>query len=140
METQKIVGQTASAGFQIGVRRTLNISQKQAWERLISPQGMKLWLGECPDLIWAKGTDFRTAEGLTGQLRVVKPQEQLRLTWQPAHWAEASTLQIRLLPAASPGRTTVSFHQEKLDSMQRREQMKAHWDDVIRAVEELNLA
>ncbi|MDD9270406.1 SRPBCC domain-containing protein [Paenibacillus sp. GCM10023248] len=140
MESHKIVGQTATAGFQIGVRRTLNLSREQAWELLTSPEGRELWLGECNEIVWAKGSEFRTAAGLTGQLRVVKPQEQLRLTWQPASWPEASTLQIRLLPAANPGRTTVSFHQEKLDTAQRREDMKIHWEDVLRRLQEHNPA
>ena len=62
---------------------------------------------------------------------MVKPLEQLRLTWQPAGFPNETILQIRLLSADSPGKTTISFHQEKLDSAEQREEMKAHWEEVI---------
>lgn len=137
MNSEKIVGLTASVGFQIGVRRTVSLSQEKAWELLTSQKGRKLWLGEIADFTFEKGVAFCTKEGITGVLRVVRPDEQLRLTWQPADWPEASTLQIRLLPAASPGKTTISFHQEKLDTMPRREEMKARWEAVINGLLEL---
>lgn len=137
MNSEKIVGLTAAAGFQIGVRKTIPFSQEKTWELLISPQGRKLWLGETPTITFEKGHAFCTKEGVNGVLRVVKPNEQLRLSWQLAGWAEASTLQIRLLPAASAGRTTISFHQEKLDSMQRREEMKVRWEAVMNKLMEL---
>lgn len=40
MESRKLVGQTVSTGFQVGVRRTFPISPEQAWTFLISPEGM----------------------------------------------------------------------------------------------------
>lgn len=139
MNPEKIVGLTAGAGFQIGVRRTIALSQEKTWELLISPQGRKLWLGETPTITFEKGQAFCSKEGVNGVFRVVKPGEQLRLSWQPTGWPEASTLQIRLLPAASPGRTTISFHQEHLDSMQRREEMKVRWEAVLNRLMELTI-
>ncbi|WP_261306133.1 SRPBCC domain-containing protein [Paenibacillus andongensis] len=131
MNTNKPVGLTASVGFQIGVRRTLPFFQEETWELLTSTRGRKLWLGDAPSAQIVKGHKFATQEGTTGEFRVVKPQEQLRLSWQPAGFPNSSTLQIRLLPAASPGKTTISFHQEKLDTAEQREAMKVHWEEVI---------
>lgn len=134
MNTNKQVGLTASVGFQIGVRRTLPFFQEEAWELLTSTQGRKLWLGDADSVEIVKGHKFVTQEGTTGEFRVVKPLEQLRLTWQPADFPNTSTLQIRLLSAASSGKTTISFHQDKLESAERREEMKAHWEEVIRGL------
>lgn len=122
MNANKLVGLTASAGFHF---------QEEAWELLTSTRGRKLWLGDAATFEFVKGHKFVTQEGTTGEFRVVKPQEQIRVTWQPVGFPQASTLQIRLLPAASPGKTTISFHQEKLDSAEQREEMKAHWEEVI---------
>lgn len=132
---QKPVGLTAAAGFQVGVRRTLPITQEEAWRLLISPEGLSLWLGEVETLELARGTAFATREGNHGELRVVKPMHQLRMSWQRAGWSASSTLQIRLLPTKQGG-TTISFHQEKLKDLYAREQMKAHWEDVLHRLKE----
>jgi uncharacterized protein YndB with AHSA1/START domain len=88
--------------------------------RLSKVVGLRLWLGDLDNLdLKIKGT-YRTKEGKTGEIRVAKPSEQLRLTWRRAEWDKPSTLQIRLLKAGE-GRTTVAFHQEQLSGPQERE-------------------
>ncbi|MFD0677988.1 MULTISPECIES: SRPBCC domain-containing protein [unclassified Paenibacillus] len=134
-ESPKIVGQTASAGFQIGVRRTLPISVEQAWAFLTSAEGVKLWIGDVPSLKFSVGESFTSQEGISGQFRIVKPNQQLRLRWKKVEWPQPSTLQIRLL-STKPDRTTISFHQEKLDHANTREQMKLYWEDVLDTITE----
>lgn len=137
MPTQnKPVGQTASVGFQIGVRRTLPISRETAWAFLTSPEGLKLWLGDIasgPEGLQA-GRAYTSAEGNAGEIRIVKPYEQLRLTWQKSGWSKPSTLQIRLL-SSTDSKTTISFHQEKLDGSERLVEMKRHWEEVLAIIE-----
>ncbi|WP_101807683.1 SRPBCC family protein [Paenibacillus pasadenensis] len=128
--SRRTVGQTASAGYQIGVRRTLPAGSERIWSFLTSPAGLKLWLGEVPPLALQAGEAFTARNGLSGEFRVVKLGEQLRLRWQKPDWPAPSTLQIRLLPAGE-GRTTVSFHQEKLDHAGTREAMKQVWENVL---------
>ncbi|UQZ85080.1 hypothetical protein SK3146_04363 [Paenibacillus konkukensis] len=130
----KLVGKTKDAGFQIGVRRTLPITKEEAWERLMSPDGLKLWLGDIDELKLEKGQLYGTSDGSSGEVRVVKPQEQLRMTWQRKGWEQPSTVQIRLL-SASTG-TTVSFHQEKLADSAVREEMKLRWERAIAGLSE----
>ncbi|WP_438446539.1 SRPBCC family protein [Gorillibacterium sp. sgz5001074] len=128
---EKPVGLTADSGFQVGVRRTLHASPEAIWDYLLSPEGMRLWLGGvAAGLEPVKGTRYTADDGTMGEVRAVKLQEQLRLTWKPPGWEQASTLQIRLLPAAA-GRTTVSFHQEKLADADVRERMKERWEQVL---------
>ncbi|MWV46365.1 SRPBCC domain-containing protein [Paenibacillus sp. HJL G12] len=132
----KPVGQTTSAGFQIGVRRTFPISGQEAWTLLVSPEGMMHWIGEVGSLEMKPGESFASVEGITGELRVVKPMEQLRMRWQRKDWKHPSTLQIRILPA-SQGQTTISFHQEKLEDMHAREVMKDHWEQALNSLKEM---
>ena len=133
MESRKLVGQTASTGFQIGVRRTFPISPERVWSFLTSPEGTKLWLGNVSPLAFSEGERFASEEGISGELRVVKPFRQLRLKWGKKDWVKPSTLQIRLL-SNHPDRTTISFHQENLDHPNTREQMKQHWENVLSAI------
>ncbi|WP_179233050.1 SRPBCC family protein [Paenibacillus rigui] len=129
MET-KVTGQTQSAGFQIGVRRTLPITREQAWAYVTSADGIRQWLGEGAELHFEPKYRYRTGSGAEGEVRVVKPQQQLRLTWQKPGWAKPSTIQIRLIENGS-GKTTVSFHQENLADATAREAMKQHWEEVL---------
>nr|WP_308421743.1 SRPBCC domain-containing protein [Paenibacillus radicis (ex Gao et al. 2016)] len=117
----------------MGIRRTLPISREQAWAFITSTEGLSLWIGQLPKLELTVGETFKSHEGVTGRLKVVKPLHQLRLTWQPKDWERPSTLQIRLL-SNIPDKTTISFHQEQLDHAARREQMKLHWENVLAAI------
>ncbi|GIP38202.1 hypothetical protein J31TS4_14820 [Paenibacillus sp. J31TS4] len=134
-ETIRMVGQTASAGFQIGVRRTLPISPEQAWAFLTSSEGMKLWLGTVSFRALQEGEAFQSDEGISVQFRVVKPMKQLRLKWEKTGWSKPSTLQIRLI-SDKPDRTTISFHQENLEHPGIREQMKMYWEEALAAIKE----
>ncbi|NOU94239.1 SRPBCC domain-containing protein [Paenibacillus sp. LMG 31456] len=131
----KPVGLTASVGYQIGVRRPLPISKERAWELISSLDGLQLWLGSISSMKLQRGEKYLTEEGTSGELRVVKPYEQLRLTWHKAGWSQPSTLQIRLI-STSPIKTTLSFHQEKLENAAVREEMKARWEHVIMQISE----
>lgn len=44
--TTKPTGLTKDAGWQIGVTRTLPTDLDIAWDYLLSPAGLSLWLGE----------------------------------------------------------------------------------------------
>ncbi|ASJ52482.1 ATPase [Brevibacillus formosus] len=132
-ESSKIVGQTAATGFQVGVRRTMPITPEQAWTFLTSSEGVKLWLGHVSNLTFSEGETFTSSDGISGQFRVVKPFRQFRLKWSMKEWEKPSTLQIRLI-SDKPDRTTISFHQENLDHMNTREQMKLHWEEVLNEI------
>lgn len=126
------VGLTKDAGWQIGVRQTLDVAPQAAWEALTSPEGLRLWLGEIDWLPARKGERYLTANGTSGELRANNPGEHVRLTWQPKGWQNPSILQVRVTPSGR--KTTVSFHQERLESRAQREQMRAHWQEVIQQV------
>ena len=121
------VGATQDAGFQIGVRRTVPVSEQQVWDVLLSPDGLRAWLGGVATV--EKGERFSFPGGLSGEIRVYKPGSHLRLTWQRPEWDEPSYVQVRVLPARTG--TTLSFHQDHLAGPSDREEMKAHWEQVI---------
>ncbi len=129
------VGETADAGFEIGVRRTVAATTAQVWDVLTARPD--LWLGAGAELTLEPGERYEvppTAEsdGARGEVRVVRPGERLRMTWQPGDWPGPATLQITLIPATTG--TTVSVHLEKLPDGAVREAMRAHWRAVLAAV------
>lgn len=124
-------GQTQDSGFQVGVQKTVHASIEDAWELLISPSGIKCWLGNgVSTLLWEIGTTYETRDGISGEIRVYKPYHHLRITWQPPAWKKASTLQIRVI-AKKEGKVVFRLHQEGLKDARARKEMKAKWKAVL---------
>ena len=132
---QRVVGQTKSVGFEIGVRRTFAVSPQQAWDVITSEEGIKLWLGDVSGLQLEKGQRYRTEEGAEGEIRVANPGSHIRLTWRPQGWDKASTVQVRVIPSGV--KTVISFHQENLASGKEREQMRQRWQAVLEEMRSL---
>ncbi|MEJ8548513.1 SRPBCC family protein [Brevibacillus borstelensis] len=132
--SQKIVGQTKTAGFQIGVRRTFPIPQEKAWELVASADGLESWLGAGISVTLQPGQKYVSTAG-AGEIRIVKPLQQLRLTWQKEAWQRPSTVQVRVI-AKAVDKTTISFHQENLSDGKVREEMKEHWEAVLDRIRE----
>lgn len=128
--TVKPIGLTEAVGYQVGVRRTLLCSKEEAWRYLMSKDGIAACLGYPEGITFEKGSRYGRDEESHGEVRVLKPREQIRLTWYQAGWSRASTLQIRLI-GVRPTATTVSFHQERLDNGDVRQQMKEKWERVL---------
>jgi uncharacterized protein YndB with AHSA1/START domain len=129
------IGETAS-GFQIGVRKTYPLAREELWGLLVSPEGLSLWLGTAESLAIEAGSVFQTENGVTGEIRVVKSNSHIRLTWKPEEWDRYSTLQVRVIEAAS-GRATLSFHQENLPDQDAREKMREHWKRIAESMMDL---
>lgn len=133
MDSQRSIGLTKTVGYQVGVRKTFPISQQQAWSLITAEEGLNAWLGGGGHIILEPGHPYRTMAGM-GEIRIVKPLLQLRLTWQKEGWQRPSTVQIRILSKES-NKTTISFHQEHLANQQIREEMKRHWESVLESLE-----
>ncbi|UPW85195.1 SRPBCC domain-containing protein [Lysinibacillus sp. Ag94] len=134
MDTKRIIGQTKTVGFQVGIRRTFPISQEKAWELIASEDGLKLWLGESTKINLQPGQKFRTKIG-EGEIRIVKPQQQLRLAWKKEGWDKTSTIQVRIIPKENT-KTIISFHQENLSDQNVREEMQQYWETILKQIEE----
>ena len=132
---KKEKGLTQSAGYQIGVRRTFNVSLYDAWDLLLSRKGLELWLGTDNLEKWETGLEFRSSDGITGSVRVFRVYSHIRISWKKKEWSNYSVLQIRTIETGA--KTTISFHQEHLADAAQREEMKEHWKKVLEKIGEL---
>lgn len=130
----KIVGKTKDAGFQIGVRKTFDIAPRTAWEIMFSGKGIEAWLGAIGES-FELGKSYKTDEGIEGKVTVFKEYSHIRATWQKPSWNKSSILQVRVMDAK--GKSTISFHQDHLQNAAQRVEMKAHWDQVIKKLENI---
>lgn len=123
---KRVVGQTSDVGFQIGAQRSVAATPGHVWEVLVTRPD--LWLGAGASVVFEPGREYEvppgeSSPGARGEIRVVKPADRIRMTWQPADWPAPATLQIVVTPAA-PGKTRLNAHLEKLPRADVREAMR----------------
>jgi uncharacterized protein YndB with AHSA1/START domain len=123
------VGKTKTQGWEIGVQRTFPVATDEAWKILMTQPGLGYWLGHGVKLNFKKGETYKTDEGTTGEIRGYSEGSLIRMKWQPREWDFASTLQVRVMPARTGAK--ISFHHEKLENGDQREQMRRHWSGVM---------
>ena len=121
---KRAVGQTAG-GFQVGVQRRVALSPTDTWTLLATRPD--LWLGAGVAL--EPGRRYQVP-GASGEVRVVKPGDRLRLTWQPGGWTTPATVQLTLLPTG-PGKTAVHAQVERLADAGARETARARWREAL---------
>jgi ribosome-associated translation inhibitor RaiA len=120
-------------GYQVGVRKTFPVTLHDAWDYLFSEKGIQAWLGYYGDIKWQRNQQYITKYGTHICIRVYKELSHVRLKYQKKEWVNNSTIQLRVLWAKTG--TTISFHQEKLLDTAQRDDMKAHWDKVLHAID-----
>jgi hypothetical protein len=123
------VGFTKDVGWELGVRRTVARPLPVVWDHLLGA-GLPRWLGA--EEVGVVGSSYVTADGTTGTVRSRTDGLRLRLTWRPAGWTHDSTLQLTLRSA--PTGTTIAVHQDRLVGAEEREQLLAHWTEVVEAL------
>ncbi len=129
----KTTGLTKDAGFQVGARKTFLITPAKAWEFLFSEEGIAAWLGKLKPGTLTDSDSFKLTNGTECRVRLIQPGSHIRLSWKKKDWENSSLLQVRVIDAG--GKTTVSFHQDKLLNSAQRGQMKEHWAGVLAALE-----
>ncbi len=117
-------GLTKDAGWQIGVSRTLPHSPDDVWSLVSGPEGIALWLGADADLVPERGAPYRTASGVTGEVRSYRPGDRIRVT-------HGTTIVQVTVTSPGAGRTVLGFHQERMASAEERERQRAHWRQVL---------
>lgn len=115
------------------MRRSIAATALEAWELITSRPD--LWLGEGAAVDFRKGATYQVPAGrhsprATGEIRVVKPGDRLRMSWHPEGWSAPATLQLTLSESAS-GKTAITAHLEKLPDADAREEMRTRWSDAL---------
>lgn len=131
----RAVGQTAAAGYEVGVQVTLPVTPRQAWQLLVKRPGRDVWLGPVAQFRLSEGAEYVTPDGTFGEVRSVTPGKYLRMTWQAAERQKPTTLQIRVVPGKNGA--SVRIHHEKLENQAERRRIRQHWQRVLQQLRAL---
>lgn len=129
---KRVVGETSDTGFQAGVVRTLPATADELWA--IVAEQPERWLGAGAKLKLEAGHTFeipkrRSVPGVRGEIRVVKPGQRLRLRYQRDGWKTPAVLQVTVTPKTKGA--AIQVQMEKLPDADTREEMRAHWAQVL---------
>jgi uncharacterized protein YndB with AHSA1/START domain len=124
---KRVLGETADAGFQLGVQRTVAVNPREAWELVASRP--ELWLGEGAAVKFEPGARF-DSPAASGEIRVVKPGQRLRMAWQPLGWPAPATLQLTFTESGA-GKTAIGVHLERLPDAAAREEMRGRFREAL---------
>ena len=127
--SERPVGLTQDVGWEVGASRTFPLSVEAAWDLMVSPAGLAIWLGEGVRLPLAKGESYETEDGTVGEIRSVRPRDRVRLSWRPADRDQEATLQFAL--RETPTGCAIGFHAEHLVSAEDREAIRARLRGVL---------
>ena len=146
---RRVLGQTQDGLFQLGVSKTIDAPAPEVWACLSSPWGISLVVGAeagapgmaDPGRDAALPPGLRSLERLDGESRLgvrastttFAAGSHVRMRWQRPAWPGHSILQIRVTPKGN-GKSVLSFHQEKLPSLEDRRELTERWRHVAEAI------
>ncbi|PRY67524.1 activator of Hsp90 ATPase-like protein [Glaciihabitans tibetensis] len=120
-------GQTKDAGWDVGVRKTVDAPLDVVWVFLLG-KGLDIWLGNTR-LSLEKGARYETDDDISGHIISVSDKSRIRMTWQPGEWDHDSVLHVTV--KTTPIGTTIGFEQERLANRDERKIMLTHWKEVL---------
>jgi uncharacterized protein YndB with AHSA1/START domain len=120
-------GSKKDAGWEVGVRETIDVPLPVVWQYLVSA-GIPVWLGK-GEFRGVKGFKYSMADGVRGEVQAYAEGSKIRLSWRPDDWPHDTVL-ILSVKAVEAGTTIAIRHQELADRDERR-MMLGHWKNVV---------
>ena len=127
---RRIEGRNEKGEYATVATKTLRMNAKAAWKLLTSSEGMKLWLQPFALFPWKAGQSFEVDGGIFGEIRTLKPGVRARLTWQEAHWAKPSVVQLNVVPRKGEKCVLVIQH-ERIPSASLKGKLKEQWKKAL---------
>lgn len=119
-----MTGRTADGTWQLGVRRTAAVPLDFVWQALVDDPAALL------------GVPLRLEVGVVGEaggvevrVRSLTPRVVVRMGWLEPGWERPSSVQVRVLTAASG--TTMSVAHERLPTEADRLRLLPIWTDRV---------
>ncbi|MFT2016495.1 SRPBCC family protein [Streptomyces sp. 796.1] len=129
--SERPVGLTQDAGWEIGVSKTLPHPPSVVWDFISGDEGIAIWLGPGAELHREKGATYETDDGATGEIRGYRPGDRIRLTHRLPGSATDTTIQVAVSRARSGEKAVLRFHQERLADEAERAAQREHWKRVM---------
>lgn len=123
--------ETPGAGCELGLQCSIDTDRETLWTYLVE-DGVVVWLGDVDGQFPAPNTRYETADGTTGEMQFLEPEERIRLSWHPDRLDEPAVLQLTLSsPGDAADGTTLRVDLEQLPDATVRDALRIHWRAVL---------
>ncbi|MBB5841791.1 uncharacterized protein YndB with AHSA1/START domain [Conyzicola lurida] len=126
-QTPQPTGSKKDAGWEVGVRETVDTPLPVVWQFLVS-RGIPIWLGT-GEFRGVKGFKYTMADGVAGEVLVYTEGSKIRVTWRPDDWPHDTVLMLSVKEVEAG--TTIAIHHEQLADRDERRMMLGHWKNVV---------
>lgn len=128
--TPDSTGSKKDAGWEVGVRETIDVPLPVVWQFLVS-QGIPLWLGD-GEFRGIKGFTYSMADGVRGEVLAYTEGSKIRVSWRPDDWPHDTVLVLSVKEVE--GGTTIAIHHQELSGRDERRMMLGHWKNVVGSI------
>lgn len=122
--------QTLKGTYTTTVTKSFNLNPQQLYSFVISPKGQKIWLHPLDPLSFKQKEPFECLGEIFGEVRIVKINKTLRLTWNCEDWPRKTHVQLNIYSKGKNKSMLVLNHTD-LPSLKAKKQMHTHWRKAI---------
>jgi uncharacterized protein YndB with AHSA1/START domain len=123
-------GQNTKGEFTITATKSLPVAAKKVWKFLVSDSGQAIWLKPLYLATIEAGQSFETSDGYFGEIRTIKKEHRIRMTWQDPDWTSKTVVHVTLFPRPGEKSILVIDHTQIKD-LRVEAKMRKRWRDSI---------
>lgn len=123
---RRIAGQNAKGEYMVTATKSIAVPARVVWKKLISDEGLKIWLKSLFEVSIKAGVVFETEDGFFGQIRTVKASRRIRMMWNEPNWARPTTLQVTLVEKPK-GKSILVFDHTQIRDTRVHTAMRKRW-------------
>ena len=127
---KRVEGQNVKGKYTVTATKSIPLSISKLWNFLLSDEGMKIWLKPLSPVRFVPNSMFETDDGFFGEVRTMKKNSRIRITWQDPNWEKKTVVQISLIPRPNHKSLLVVDHADIVSS-KIKTQLGLRWRLVV---------
>ncbi len=127
---KRIAGQSLKGTYSATLTKSISVDQLKAWRWCISDEGIEVWLKPLSPVEISAGTSFEINGGVFGEIRTVKKNQRIRMTWCEPEWEKSTTVQLHVYKKAK-GKSLLVIQHDGLKSARQKTEMRTYWRSTI---------
>jgi len=127
------VGQDAKGLYMVTATKSLSVDVATIWKKLVSPNGLRIWLRPLSPVKIVPRTGFETKDGYFGEIRTMAVNRRIRMFWQDPLWSKHSVVEVGLV-ARPKKKSILVFNHTGIPDEKTRELLRARWREAADAL------